>query len=97
MGAKAKGTQPPPGRAGRAWAFVGGAVLLAAVAASIWWVSTGQTASGGAPRLMVDRTEVDLGYLRYNVRAKAAFTLTNNGAGPVEIVDVSPVKALKGC
>ena len=74
-------------------------VALFAVAGGIglWWTWGAQGAAGGTPRLTVDRTEIDLGYLRFGTRARAAFTLANAGSAPLEILEVSPVKALKGC
>ena len=75
-----------------------GAALLAAVAgAAAGWLSQAGSASGDTPRLVIDRTEVDLGRLPFEARARAVFTFTNGGGGVLTILDVPPVKALKGC
>lgn len=87
--------QRPPQRSGWRWAVVGG-VLLVAVGA-FWWFSEAQKPSGGTPRLVADRTEMDLGDFPFNKMARAAFTLTNAGDGPLKILDVSPVRVLQGC
>ncbi len=81
------------------WRLVAvGAVLLVGVgAAAFWWLSEAQNASAGKPRLMVDRTEVDLGDLPFNAPAKVVFTLTNAGGSPLDLSDNPPVRAVKGC
>ena len=83
----------------RPWRLVALGTLLQipAGAASFWWLSEAQNASAGKPRLMVDRTEVDLGHLPFNAPAKVVFTLTNAGGNPLELSDNPPVRAVKGC
>ena len=95
--AKKRAKQPPPRRPSRRslW-VVAGAGLLVAVAA-FWWFSEAQRPSGGTPRLVVDRTEIDLGYFPFEKRAKAVFTLTNAGDGLLRLVEVPQVTVLKGC
>lgn len=92
---KKRGKQRAPRRSSWRWVVAGG-VLLVAVAA-LWWLSEAQKPSGGTPRLVVDRTEIDLGYFHFEKRARAVFTLSNAGDGPLRVLDVPPVKALKGC
>jgi hypothetical protein len=77
------------------WA-VAAASLLVPVAA-FWWLSEAQKPSGATPRLVADKTEVDLGDFPFDKMARAVFTLTNGGEGPLKILDVSPVRALQGC
>ena len=84
---------------GRRWGWrwtVAGAILAIAVAAA-WWISEAQRPAAGAPRLVADRTEMDLGDFPFEKMARAVFTLTNGGDGPLKILDVSPVRALQGC
>ena len=83
----------------RPWRLValGALLLIAAGAASFWWLSEAQNASAGRPRLVVDRTEVDLGSLPFEAPATVVFTLTNAGDGLLRIADVPPVRVLKGC
>jgi len=83
----------------RPWRLVvlGALLLIAAGAASFWWLSEAQNASAGRPRLVVDRTEVDLGDLPFNAPAKVVFTLTNAGGSPLDLSENPPVRAVKGC
>jgi hypothetical protein len=71
--------------------------LLAVGIAAGWEPVQAGEASEGKPRLVVDRTEVDLGDLPYDAPAKAVFTLTNTGDGVLKIVGEPQVKILKGC
>jgi len=71
--------------------------VIAAGAALLWWFTGGRDASGGTPRLLVDREVVDLGYLPYEAPARAVFTLTNAGDGPLRLGPAPPVKVLAGC
>ena len=87
--------QAPPRRSGWRWVMAGG--ILAVVIATFWWLQGSQTASGGTPRLQVDKTDVDLGDFPFDKMAWAVFTLTNAGDGPLKILDVSSVRALQGC
>lgn len=84
-----------PRRSG--WRWVVGLSVLAVVIAGFWWLQGAQTVSGGTPRLQADKIEVDLGDFPFEKMARAVFTLTNAGDGPLKILDVSPVRALQGC
>jgi len=97
MGNRRTERRPSPQRTRRTWRVLAPVALLAVAAAGTWWASAAQNASGGTPRLVVDRSEIDLGRFPYEGRARAVFTLTNAGDVPLRIVEVSPVKALKGC
>lgn len=74
-------------------------VVLAVAAAAGWWFRTTPTpeASGGTPRLVLDRDTIDLGPMALNTPARAVFTLTNAGDGALRITGVSRVRALEGC
>lgn len=96
MGRKLK-KEKPRARRPRWHGAALGAVVLIAAAATFWWLSEAQSPSGGKPRLMVDRTELDLGDFPLERQAKAAFTLTNAGDGPLRILEVPPVSVLQGC
>ncbi len=71
-------------------------VLLAGGAGTWWWWRQGP-AGGGTPRLVVDRTEVDLGYRRFDVPVRVVFTLTNAGDGPLRLAGTPPVRTVAGC
>lgn len=89
--------QPPPRRPGWRRAAFGALVLVALGGGAFWWFWGVRDASGGTPRLVVDRTEVDLGTLPFETPATVVFTLTNAGDGLLRIADVPPVRVLKGC
>jgi hypothetical protein len=71
--------------------------LLALGIAAGWEPVQAGDASEGKPRLVVDRTEVDLGDLPYGAPAQAVFTLTNTGDSVLKIAGEPQVKILKGC
>jgi hypothetical protein len=62
----------------------------------VWWIAAGPGARG-APRLAVDRETIDLGDLPFRAAARATFTLTNTGAGPLRIVEPPRVRVVRGC
>ena len=97
MGRKLRRKTAQPHRS--RWHSVGLILAAAAGVAAIafWWIQGAQTASGGTPRLVADRTEMDLGDFPFEKMARAVFTLTNAGNGPLRILDVSAVRALQGC
>ena len=91
-----KGMKPQVRRPRRwRWALAALGVIVAGVG-SFWWLSE-PTASGGTPRLVVDREVVDLGFLPFEAPARVVFMLTNAGDGPLRLADVPRVKVLKGC
>ena len=53
--------------------------------------------SNGAPRLVVVRTEIDLGDLSFDQRPTAVSTITNTGNGVLKIVEEPLVDVVKGC
>ena len=61
-------------------------VAVALAAGVAWWRWS------GTPRLAVDRTDVDLGFRRFDTTAHVAFTLTNAGDGPLRLVEVPRVR-----
>ena len=77
--------------------FVAAAALVALAAGGLWVWQGSETADAGTPQLTVDRTDVDLGYVRFNAPARAVFTLTNSGDAPLRVTDVPIVKLVAGC
>jgi len=74
-------------------------VVVAVVVLGVggWWLWPGTSpTAGGTPKLALDRTEIDLGYLRFETPAYAAFTITNTGDGPLTL-EPSRVRAVQGC
>ncbi|MBI3003363.1 MAG: hypothetical protein HYY54_07085 [candidate division NC10 bacterium] len=88
---------PLPQRRGSRRAVFGLLVSLAVGGGALWGLWAAWEAFGGTPRLVVDRSEVDLGSLPFEAPATVVFTLTNAGDGLLKVVEVPPVKALKGC
>jgi hypothetical protein len=85
--------QFPKGR----WAELVALGLIAVSAVGFWWPAQAGDAFSGAPRLVVDRTEIDLGDLPFDQLATAVFTLTNAGNGVLNIIEEPPVEIVKGC
>lgn len=94
---KQTGKRPRSGRPGWRGVTLGALGLLAVGAAAFWGLSGTPDTSGGIPRLVVDRTEVDLGYRRFDTPARVAFTLANAGDGPLRLNEVPPVILRAGC
>jgi len=90
-----RGPAQPGGR--RAWlkGLLLAAVLAAGGVGARWWWQA--PAGDGAPWLLVDRTDVDLGYRRFDVPVRVVFTLTNAGDGPLRLAGTPPVSAVAGC
>ena len=51
----------------------------------------------GAPRLMVDRTSIDEGYVKYDAPIRTTFRLSNVGDRPLEILGTPQVSLVRGC
>lgn len=89
----------PPGRH-RSWlrGTVAGALLAAAAAGGVgWWATMESGTAVGSPRLLADRTDIDLGYLRFDQPARAAFTLANAGDGALRLAGEPRVVLRAGC
>jgi hypothetical protein len=71
--------------------------LLGVIGLGVWrfWPQAPPSA-GGTPELALDRTEISLGYLRFNAPAYAAFTISNRGDGPLTL-QAGPVRVVEGC
>ncbi len=94
---KQTGKRPRPRRSGWRGVTLGVLGLIAVGAAALWWLSGTPGTSGGIPRLVVDRTEIDFGYQRFDAPARAAFTLTNTGTGVLRLREAPPVILRAGC
>ena len=82
---------------GRRATLIAAVVLVAAAGVVAWLRWPSATAEGGTPRLVVERTETDFGYQRYDSPVRAVFTLTNAGDGPLRLVETPRVRAVAGC
>lgn len=59
--------------------------------------SSGATPSGDAPRLAVDRQQIDFGQVPLDIPVRATFTLSNEGGQPLQIVSQPIVEVKQGC
>ena len=87
-------TRPAPRHTSWRWFALGAIVLIVLLAGALWW---SPTATGGRPRLTLDREVVDLGDLQFDTPARVVFTLSNAGDGQLKIAEELSVKAVKGC
>lgn len=84
--------------------IAGGAVLLLVIGLAVWWSSSTSAPAagvpqqaGGAPRLAVDRTTIDDGYVKFNTPIEATFKLNNTGQQPLQILGEPQVELIEGC
>jgi hypothetical protein len=90
------------GQSARFSLVAGGAVLLIIAGLAIWWSSSGSgstspSQAGDAPRLVVDRTTIDDGSVKFETPVQAAFKLSNIGAQPLQILGEPQVELIEGC
>ncbi len=95
MGQQQSRSRPSPRRAWR-WAASGALALIVVGASALWWAA-GSPDAAGPPRLVVDRTDVDLGDVRFETPARVVFTLSNAGDAPLRLKDAPRVVAKAGC
>jgi hypothetical protein len=95
---------PSPRRIPWLWLVVAGAVLLVAGGLAILWTGSQATTGSpvtpqvtGAPRLAVDKTEVDEGYVKLETPVRSQFILTNVGDQSLQIVGEPQVQLVEGC
>lgn len=83
--------------------IAGGAVLLIVIGLAVWWSSatsapaTGSQQAGSSPRLVVDRTTIDDGYVKFETPIEATFKLSNTGQQPLQILGEPQVELIEGC
>ena len=73
-----------------------GAIIVAATG-GLWLRGAPNEADAGTPRLVVDRTEVDLGNRGFETPARVVFTLTNTGDAPLRLTESPRVRVIAGC
>jgi hypothetical protein len=71
------------------------AALVVLGLAGGWWPGASPLADG-TPKLTLDRTEIDLGYLKFGALARAAFTIGNAGDGLLTL-KAGRVRVVQGC
>jgi len=96
-----KKNQTPSRRVSWHWLAIIGVLLLIAGSAVIWTSSQNRSPVTpqltGAPKLVVDQTMADEGYLQYNVPVRTTFRLSNVGDQPLKIVGRPMVELVEGC
>jgi hypothetical protein len=82
------------------WMLIAGMVLVVAggvvVAISSRPSAEMVPQGAGEPKLAVDQTLVDEGYVKFNVPVRSTFHLTNVGDQPLRILN-APVELVEGC
>ena len=101
---KRKKGQPPPRRFPWLWLALGGVAVLVvgALALQPWSGDDDESPPVtpqvfGSPRLQVDRTTVDEGYVKYDVPVRSTFRLRNVGDQPLNILETPQVELVRGC
>ena len=73
------------------------AVVVLVMGLGFWLWAAPARVEAGTPRLETDRTEIDVGDVRFERWVTAAFTLRNAGDGTLTIDGAGPARATEGC
>jgi hypothetical protein len=101
-----KDVSPAPRRFPWLWMAAGAATLLIAGGLAILSTSTPTSPAArpaappqvtGAPRMAVDRTAVDEGYVKFGTPVHETFRLSNVGNRPLQILGKPQVELVQGC
>ena len=83
--------------------IAGAAVLLVVVGLTVWWSSnppnpaTAPQSGTSTAKLVVDRTTIDDGYVKFGVPVQATFKLSNSGSQPLQVLEPPKVELIEGC
>ena len=103
MSKKSRSRKDKPSSLQSLWPWLAGIGVLALIVGGVvvWTTSSPETAVTpqvvGAPKLVVDQTVVDEGYLQYNVPVRTTYRLSNVGDQPLKIVGQPMVELAEGC
>jgi hypothetical protein len=84
------------------WPWLAGIGVLALIVGGVLVWTTSRPGPAvppeveGAPKLAVDQTVVDEGYVKFNVPVRTTFRLSNVGDQPLKI-EAAPVELVEGC
>lgn len=78
------------------WVVVGAAILFIGIGVGVIWQPF-TAEETGTPRLALEQTVVDEGYLQYDTPVRSAFRLENVGDGTLRILDQPEVELVEGC
>ena len=101
-----KNVSPAPRRFPWLWMAAGTATLLIAGGLAILLTSAPTppaarpavpSQGAGVPRLAVDRTAIDEGYVKFDTPVHETFRLTNVGNQPLQIQGKPQVELVQGC
>ena len=84
------------------WLAIGGALVLILGGLGIGWMSSSTRPAvtpvvNGSPRLVVDRTLVDEGYVKLNTTIRSQFRFSNAGDQPLQVLEEPRVELVEGC
>jgi hypothetical protein len=103
MSKKTRSRKNKPSSRQSLWPWLAGIGLLLLIVggALVWITSSPGTAVTpevvGAPKLAVDQTVVDEGYMQYNAPVRTTYRLSNVGDQPLKIVGQPMVELVEGC
>ncbi|GAB4532975.1 MAG: hypothetical protein Kow0063_14280 [Anaerolineae bacterium] len=93
--------QPVQPRLPWRWLAAAGLLLVLAGGLAFWMSSRERSVESpqvaGAPRLIVDQTLVDEGYVQFNVPVRTTYRLSNVGDQPLRILGEPRVELVEGC
>jgi hypothetical protein len=92
-----KNAAPPARRFPWLWLVVGSAILLIGGGISFLLISGGSGSANGTPKLVVEQTVVDEGYIELNTSVRTSFTLRNEGDGLLRVLGEPQVQLVEGC
>ena len=103
MSGKSRPRKNQPSSRRSLWPWLAGIGVVALIVGGVLvWTSSGPGTAvtpqvEGAPKLVVDQTVVDEGYLQYNAPVRTTYRLSNVGDQPLKIVGQPMVELVEGC
>jgi apolipoprotein N-acyltransferase len=79
------------------WAVAAAAVILVVGGLTVLLTSNTSTPEDGTPKVAVDQPVIDEGYVKLDETIRTSFTLRNEGAGTLRILDEPQVELVEGC